>query len=98
MQLMFFNNKNKNPYEPWDLEKVKIDIVGKKNCGSAKKAYDRYYSQQLDILKWNLKHKDLNKKESDEIQIRIGELRKFQKENGFGPWYHENDLHEKNIM
>ncbi|MGD8702269.1 MAG: hypothetical protein PVH26_07515 [Desulfosarcina sp.] len=92
---MLLNKKTKSPNEPWDLKKVKIDVVSLKDCDSVKKAYDHYYSQQLDILKWNLKHKDLNNNEFDEIQIRIGELRKFQKENGFGPWYHENDLHER---
>jgi hypothetical protein len=92
---MLFNKKSKSPNEPWDLKKVKIDVVSLKDCDSVKKAYDRYYSQLLDILKWNLKYKDLNDREIDQIQIRIGELRKFQKENGFGPWYHENDLYEE---
>lgn len=91
---MFFKKKDKKQNKSWDLEKVRIDVVGKKDSSSAKKAYDRYYSQQLDILKWNLRYKNLNKKEFDEIQIRISELRKFQKDNGFGPWYHENDLNE----
>ena len=71
------------------------DAVAERDKSAAKKAYDYQNSQQLSIYEWDIEYGELTDIESAENQIKIGELRQFQKENGFGPWYHENDLEEK---
>jgi len=69
--------------------------IDKRDKSAVKKAYDYRFSQQLAIYEWDLKYKDLTDIERAEIQIEIGELRKYQKEDGFGPWYHEDDIEER---
>ena len=92
---MLFKKKEQISRRPWICGTLMAEAVAKRNKSAVKKAYDYEYSQQLAIYEWDLKYNELTDIENAEIHIKIGELRQFQKENGFGPWYHENDLEEK---
>jgi len=92
---MFFKKKEKIPERPWICGTPLAQAVEIKDKSAVKQAYDYQYSQVMGMYEWDLKYKELTEIEKAEIQIEIGELRKFQKENGFGPWYHEKDLDEK---
>ena len=92
---MFFKKKEQIPRRPWMCGTPMAQAIEKRDKSAVKKAYDYQYSKEIDIYEWDLKYKELTDIEKAEIEIEIGELRKFQKEHGFGPWYHENDLEEK---
>ena len=91
---MFFKKKKIIPHRPWVCGTPMAEAVENKDKSAVKQAYDYQCSTQLDIYDWDLKYKELNDIEKAEIQIEIGKLRKFQKEHGYGPWFHENDLEE----
>ena len=89
---MFFKKKEQIPRRPEICGTPMAEAIAKRDKCAAKKAYDYQYGQQLAIYGWDLKYNELTDIERADIQIKIGELRKFQKENGFGPWYNEDDV------
>jgi hypothetical protein len=91
---MLFKKKDQVPSRPWICGTPLEEAIEKRDKSAVKRAYDYQYSTELNMYAWDLKYKDLTDIEKAEIEIKIGELRKFQKKNGFGPWYHENDLDE----
>lgn len=92
---MFFKKKAKIPSRPWICGTPLAQAIQKKDKRAVKMALDYQYSEEFAIYDWDLKYKDLKEIEKDEIQKEIEKLKKFQKEIGFGPWYHENDIEEK---
>ena len=93
---MLFKKKEEIPRRPWICGTPLAEAIGKKDKSAIKKAYDYQYTTQLNVCEWDLKYKNISEIEKAEVEIRIGELRQFQRKFGFGPWYHENDL-EDNI-
>ena len=71
------------------------EAIAKRDKCAVKQAYNYQYNQRLAIYEWDLKYKETSEIERANIQIEIGELKKFQRENGFGPWYHEDDVENK---
>jgi len=94
---MLFKKKEQLPIpnRPFGCGTSLEAAIAKRDKCSVKKAYDYKYNQSLAIYEWDLKYKDISEIERADIQIKIGELRKFQRENGFGPWYHEDDVEDK---
>jgi hypothetical protein len=92
---MLFKKKKIIPRRPWVCGTPLAEAIEQKDKNAVKKAYDYQYSEELAMYEWDLKFKDLTDTEKAQIQIEIGELRKYQKENGFGPWYHENDIEDE---
>ena len=96
-----FLKKEKNeqkveiPRRPWLCGTPMTDAIAKRDKCAIKNAYNYQYQTTLAAYNWDLMYKEMDEIERAEIQIKIGELRKFQKENGFGPWYHENDVEDK---
>lgn len=92
---MFFKKKEQIPRRPEICGTPMAEAIAKRDKCAVKGAYNYQYSQQLVIYNWDLKYNELTDIERADIQIKIGELRKFQKENGFGPWYHEDDVENR---
>jgi len=67
----------------------------KRDKCAVKQAYDYQYNRQLTIYDWDIRYGELTDIERAEIQIKIGQLMEFQKENGFGSWYHEDDVESR---
>ena len=92
---MFFKKKEQIPRRPWICGTPMAEAIAKRDKCAVKQAYNYQCNQEVDIYDWDLRYKELTDVERADIQIEIGKLRNFQKENGFGPWYHEDDVEDK---
>jgi hypothetical protein len=92
---MWFKRKEPIPRRPEICGTPMASAVEKRDKCAVKQAYDYQYNQSLAIYEWDLRYNELSDIEAADIQIKIGQLREFQKENGFGPWYHETDVENK---
>ena len=92
---MFFKKKNQIPQRPWICGTPMAEAIAKRDKCAVKRAYDYQYNQSLAIYEWDLSYGEISEIETANIQIEIGELRKFQRENGLGPWYNKDDVEDE---
>jgi hypothetical protein len=92
---MWFKKNEQIPRRPEICGTPMASAVEKRDKCAVKKAYDYQYNQTLAIYHWDLRYKEMTDIERADIQIEIGKLRTFQKENAFGPWYNEDDVESR---
>ena len=89
---MFFKIKKRIPDRPWICGTPMRSAIADRDKRAVKEALDFEYTTLIEMHKWDLKYGDLTDIEKAEIEIKVGAIRELQKENGFGPWYHEYNL------
>jgi hypothetical protein len=92
---MWFKKKEPMPRRPEVCGTPMEEAIAKRDKCAVKQAQDYQYNQSLAIYEWDIRYGELSDIERADIQIKIGQLREFQKENGFGPWYQEDDVENK---